>query len=158
MKVSIDTYDSNETLLAKLKSGSTGYDIVVISSDFVPIFVKEGLIQRVDAAHLPGFANVDPRWRHPAWDKDEAYTVPFGWGVTGFAINTKYIKTPVDSLRTLFEPPAEAKGKVGMFSAPDGGDVPRRGRSRPRALPDGRRGDEERLRPAGGASAERQAL
>ncbi len=118
VKVSIDTYDSNETLLAKLKSGSTGYDIVVISSDFVPIFVKEGLIQKVDASHLPGFDNVEPRWRDPPWDKDDAYTVPFGWGVTGFAINTKYIKTPVDSLRTLFEPPAEARGKVGMFSAP----------------------------------------
>ena len=118
VKVSIDTYESNETLLAKLKSGSMGYDIVVISSDFVPIFVKEGLIQKVDTAHLPGFDNIEPRWRHPAWDGDEAYTVPFGWGVTGFAINTTHIKAPVDSLQTLFEPPPEAKGKVGMFSAP----------------------------------------
>ena len=118
VKVSVDTYDSNETLLAKLKSGSTGYDIVVISSDFVPIFVKEGLIRKVDAAHLPGFDNVEPRWRRAAWDRDEAYTVPFGWGVTGFAINTKYVKARVDSLRTLFEPPPEARGKVGMFSAP----------------------------------------
>ncbi len=118
VKVSVDTYDSNETLLAKLKSGSTGYDIVVISSDFVPIFVKEGLIQRIDAVHLPGFDNIEPRWRGAAWDRDNAYTVPFGWGVTGFAINTKYVRTPVDSLRTLFEPPQDAKGKVGMFSAP----------------------------------------
>ncbi len=118
IKVSVDTYDSNETLLAKLKSGPTGYDIVVISSDFVPIFVHEGLIQKIDAAHLPGFDNVEPRWRHPAWDADAAYTVPFGWGVTGFAINTKYIKGPIDSLATLFAPPPEAKGKVGMFSAP----------------------------------------
>ena len=118
VKVSVDTYDSNETLLAKLKSGSTGYDIVVISSDFVPIFVKEGLIRKVDASRLPGFDNVEPRWRNPAWDRDDAYTVPFGWGVTGFAVNTKYVKAPVDSLRTLFDPPPEAKGKVGMFSAP----------------------------------------
>ncbi len=118
VKVSIDTYDSNETLLAKLKSGSTGYDIVVITSDFVPIFIKEGLIQPIDAPHLPGFDNVESRWRSPAWDTDNAYTVPFGWGVTGFAINTKHVKGPIDSLATLFKPPPEAKEKVGMFGAP----------------------------------------
>ena len=118
VKVSIDTYDSNETLLAKLKSGSTGYDIVVITSDFVPIFIKEGLIRPIDAPRLPGFDNVEARWREPAWDKDNAYTVPFGWGVTGFAVNTKHVQGPVDSLKTLFAPPPEAKGKVGMFGAP----------------------------------------
>ena len=43
--VTIDTYDSNETALAKLQSGATGYDIVVPSQHFVEIMVKEGLLQ-----------------------------------------------------------------------------------------------------------------
>ena len=34
IKVSVDTYDSNETLLAKLQAGATGYDIVVPSQKF----------------------------------------------------------------------------------------------------------------------------
>ena len=38
--------------------------------------------------------------------------------MTSFVIDTKVIKEPVDSLKTLFEPPPEARGKVGMFSAP----------------------------------------
>ena len=118
IKVTVDTYDSNETLLAKLKAGGAGYDIVVISSDFVPIFVEEKLIQTIDGPKLAGFGNIEARWRGPAWDKDNAYTVPFDWGVTSFDINTKFIKGPVDSLQTLFEPPPEAKGRVGMLSAP----------------------------------------
>ena len=118
IKVTVDTYDSNETLLAKLKSGSAGYDIVVVSSDFVPIFAKEGLIQKIDAAKLPGFANIDAQWRGPVWDKDNAYTVPYDWGVTSFAVNTKVVKDAPNTLKTLFEPPAEAKGKVGMLGAP----------------------------------------
>ena len=118
IKVTVDTYDSNETLLAKLKAGGAGYDIVVISSDFVPIFISEKLIQPMDGQKLAGFSNIEARWRGPAWDKDNAYTVPFDWGVTSFDINTKYIKGPVDSLKTLFEPPPEAKGRVGMLSAP----------------------------------------
>ena len=94
VKVTLDTYDSNETLLAKLKSGSAGYDIVVVSSDFVPIFAKEGLIQKIDAAKLPGYDNIKDRWKSPAWDKDNAYTIPYDWGLTSVAVNTKFVKDP----------------------------------------------------------------
>ncbi len=40
INVSVDTYDTNETLLAKLKSGNTGYDIVVPTHNFVSIVVQ----------------------------------------------------------------------------------------------------------------------
>lgn len=118
VKITLDTYDSNETLLAKLKSGSTGYDIVVVSSDFVSVFAKEGLIQKIDAAKLPGYDQIESRWRSPAWDKGNAYSVPYDWGVTGFVVNTKFVKDTPDTLQVLFEPPAAAKGKVGMLGAP----------------------------------------
>ena len=118
IKVTVDTYDSNETLLAKLKSGSAGYDIVVITSDFVPIFVSEGLIRKIDAPGMRGYGNIETRWRNPAWDPGNVYTVPLHWGVTAFAINTKYVSGPIDSLKTLFEPPPTARGKIGMLAAP----------------------------------------
>ncbi|WP_131196651.1 extracellular solute-binding protein [Lichenihabitans psoromatis] len=118
IKVTLDTYDSNETLLAKLKSGSAGYDIVVVSSDFVPIFAKEGLIQKIDGPKIPGYDNIDAKWKSPAWDKDNEYSVPYDWGVTAFTVNTKFVKDPGDSLKLLFSPPEDAKGKVGMFGAP----------------------------------------
>lgn len=118
IKVTLDTYDSNETLLAKLKSGSTGYDIVVVSSDFVPIFAKEGLIQKIDASKLPGFDKIEARWRNPDWDPGRAYSIPYDWGITSFTVNTKFVKEPADSLKLLFDPPADAKGKVGMFGSP----------------------------------------
>ena len=118
VKVTVDTYDSNETLLAKLKSGSTGYDIIVVSSDFVPIFAKEGLIQKIDASKLPGYDGIEARWRSPAWDKDNTYSVPYDWGVTAFVVNTKAVKNVPDTLGVLFQPPPEAKGKVGMLGAP----------------------------------------
>ncbi len=116
--VTVDTYDSNETLLAKLKTGSGGYDIVVITSDFVPIFAGEGLLTKIDAPTLANFNNVEARWRSPAWDPGNAYTIPFHWGVTAFAVDGKAVTGPVDSLKTLFEPPPEMRGKVGMLAAP----------------------------------------
>src|SRR5210317_240783 len=61
IKVSVDTYDSNETLLAKLQAGATGYDIVVPSQNFVPIMVNEGLIQKVGVHSLPNYKNLEDR-------------------------------------------------------------------------------------------------
>ena len=48
IQVIIDTYDSNETLLAKLQAagGSTGYDLAVPSQHFVEIMIKEGLLRK----------------------------------------------------------------------------------------------------------------
>jgi spermidine/putrescine transport system substrate-binding protein len=60
--VSVDTYDSNETLLAKLQAGATGYDLVVPSQNFVPILVNEGLIQKVAVHSLPNYKNLEDRW------------------------------------------------------------------------------------------------
>ena len=118
IKVQVDTYDSNETLLAKLRSGSTGYDIVVVTSDFVPIFVAQGLVARLDAPGIAGYQNIEKRWQSPPWDPGNAYSVPWVWGITSFSVNTKQVTGPTDSLKLLFEPPPEAKGKIGMFGSP----------------------------------------
>lgn len=118
IKVTIDTYDSNETALAKISSGASGYDVMIISNDFVPIFVKQGLFQKVDVASMPNFKNMDPKWRKRSWDPDAQYTVPWMWGTTSYAVDTSIYKGPTDSLKALFEPTADLKGKIGMFGSP----------------------------------------
>ncbi len=118
IKVTLDTYDSNETLLAKLKSGASGYDAVVISGDFVPIFVAQNLIQPIDAAKLKGFANLKPKWQKRDWDPDARFTIPWVWGITSYTVNTAVYKGPTDSLKPLFEPPPELQGKLGMLGSP----------------------------------------
>lgn len=119
IKVTLDTYDTNETLLAKLKSGATGYDIIVPSHNFVPIFINEGLLEPINAADLSGYANIDPRWQNPEWDPGNVYTIPWQWGTTSFTINTEKYTGEVNSLGLLFEPPAELQGQIGMFNSPD---------------------------------------
>jgi spermidine/putrescine transport system substrate-binding protein len=118
IKVTIDTYDSNETALAKLSSGAAGYDVIIISNDFIPIFVKQGLLQKVDVAHMPNFKNLDPQWQKRPWDPDAQYSVPWVWGTTSYSVDTAVYKGPTDSLQPLFEPPPELKGKIGMFGSP----------------------------------------
>ena len=45
IKVTLDDYDSNETMLSKVRAGNSGYDIVVPSDYTVKIMVEEGLLE-----------------------------------------------------------------------------------------------------------------
>ena len=48
IKATLDAYDSNETLLAKLKAGGGSYDVIVPSDSFIQIMVQEDLLQKFD--------------------------------------------------------------------------------------------------------------
>ena len=119
IKVSVDTYDSNETLLAKLQAGATGYDIVVPSQNFVPIFIREGLIQKVAVHDLPNFKNMKDRWKFPEWDPEQEYTAPWQWGTTSFSYNSELYSGKGESLKEFFEPSDEVKGRLSVFQTPD---------------------------------------
>lgn len=119
ISVTLDTYDTNETLLAKLQSGATGYDIVVPSHNFVQIFVSEGLLQPINASELEGYGNLKADFTSPSWDENNTYTIPWQWGTTSFTVNTDVFGGDIDTYEVLFHPPAELSGKIAMFKSPD---------------------------------------
>ncbi len=119
IRVILDTFDSNETLLSRLKSGATGYDIVVPTHNFVQIFVQEGLLEPINATQLENYSNIDPRWQNPDWDPGNVYTVPWNWGSTSFNVNTAIYDGPLDSFELLFKPPTVLHGRIGMLDSWD---------------------------------------
>ena len=48
VKVTLDDFDSNDTLLAKVRAGNTGYDIVVPSDVYVAQMVELDLLEPLD--------------------------------------------------------------------------------------------------------------
>src|ERR1700724_2483944 len=58
IKVTLDTYDSNETMLAKLQAGGAGYDVVVPTGPTVQVMVRDGLLMKFDASTMSNFKNV----------------------------------------------------------------------------------------------------
>ncbi|WP_224824795.1 extracellular solute-binding protein [Cognatishimia sp. MH4019] len=119
ISVTLDTYDSNETLLAKLQSGATGYDIVVPSHNFVEIFISEGLLQPINASELSSAGNLNADFTSPSWDENNTYTVPWQWGTTSYTVNTDVFGGDINTYDVLFQPPAELQGNIGMFKSPD---------------------------------------
>src|ERR1700675_2689876 len=49
IKVTLDTYDTNETMLAKLQAGGAGYDVVVPTGPTEQTMIRNGLLLKVDA-------------------------------------------------------------------------------------------------------------
>ncbi|MGH8760887.1 MAG: spermidine/putrescine ABC transporter substrate-binding protein PotF, partial [Burkholderiales bacterium] len=52
-KVVVDTFSSNEELLAKLQSGASGYDVTVPSDFMVSVMMQQGLLAELDLAQIP---------------------------------------------------------------------------------------------------------
>ena len=55
IKVVYDTFDSNESLLAKLQAGATGYDVIFPSDYMVAQMIELGLLAELDLESIPNF-------------------------------------------------------------------------------------------------------
>jgi len=121
VKVSITDYDSNDTALAKIKAGGHGFDIVVPSGTYIPIFVKEDLLMQTNPNEMPNFQNVDETWVDVAYDPGRTYTVPWLWGSVGMTVNTSVYDGDPNTAAIFLDPPDELKGKINVV--PEMGDV-----------------------------------
>ena len=121
VKVTVTDYDSNDTALAKIRAGGHGFDIVVPSATFVPVWINEGLILETRPDQMENFKNVDDRWVNVDWDMGRHYTVPWQWGSTGVLVDTSIYKGDINTSGVIFNPPDELKGKINV--APEMNDV-----------------------------------
>jgi spermidine/putrescine transport system substrate-binding protein len=97
VKVTYQTYESNEEMLAKLQAGATGYDIIVPSGYIIPVLVATDLIMPLNKKYLTNWGNVSPIFQNLPSDPGSTHTVPWQWGTTGIAYRTDKVKLPVDS-------------------------------------------------------------
>lgn len=112
IKVTYDVFDSNEVLEAKLLSGSSGFDIVVPSNQFLGKQIKAGAFKPLDRSKLKNWDNLDPTLLKALENNDPGnqYAFPYLWGTTGIGYNEAKVKAalgedaPVDSWDLVFKP------------------------------------------------------
>jgi spermidine/putrescine transport system substrate-binding protein len=115
VKVTVDTYDSNETMLAKVRAGHTGYDIVVPSDYTVKIMADAGMLAATRPNQMSNFKNMDPKWINVYWDPGRNYSVPWQTGTTALTVNTAKYKGDINTYAILFDTPPELRGRVNML-------------------------------------------
>jgi putrescine transport system substrate-binding protein len=119
IKVRFDTFDSNDTLEAKLLAGSSGYDVVVPSAYFLARQISAGIFQKLDKAKLSNLPSVWPEIasRLAFYDPGNQYAVDYMWGTTGIGYNVKEVKqilgpdAVIDSWDDVFDPAKISKFK-----------------------------------------------
>ncbi|MFZ2868502.1 polyamine ABC transporter substrate-binding protein [Zavarzinia sp.] len=129
IKVVYSTFDSNDTLEAKILAGKSGYDVVFPSGAFLERQIKAGAYQKLDKAKLPNLGNMDPAITEKLalFDPGNEHAIDYMWGITGIGYNVKKIKeimpdAPVDSWKIVFDPAVASKFKdcgIAILNAPD---------------------------------------
>lgn len=116
--VVMDTYDSNEALLATLKAGAMGtYDVAVPGDYMVEIMAGEGLLDTIADGELANIGNVAAAWADPSFDPGRKHSIPYQWGSTSFMVSRDVYQGAIDSTDILFNPPAELSGKINMLDS-----------------------------------------
>lgn len=111
------TFDSNEAMYAKLKlmNGSGEYDVAFPGTDFVDKMRKEGMLEPLDHAKLTNFGNLGNTFINAPFDPENKFSIPYLWGSSGIAVNTKRIaKASLSSWNDLWEP--EYQGRVMLMN------------------------------------------
>ncbi|HHX91361.1 MAG TPA: polyamine ABC transporter substrate-binding protein [Paracoccus sp.] len=117
ISVNYDVFDSNDTLEARLLAGSSGFDVVVPTADFMQRQIAAGVYQPLDKDLLPNLANMDPQLMALAavFDPDNAHGVIYMWGTTGIGYNVDAVAQrmgedyEVESWDIIFDPETAAR-------------------------------------------------
>ena len=118
INVTMDTYDSNEAMLASLKAGGMGtYDVAVPGDYMVAIMANEGLLDTINDGELSNKGNIAQAWANPSFDPGRVHSIPYQWGSTSFSVNIEDYDGDINTTDILFNPPAELSGKINMLDS-----------------------------------------
>ena len=83
IKVQYSTFDSNETMYAKLKNGGITVDVVIPSDYMIGRMRQEGMLQELNYDNIPNAQYIDDAYRGLSFDPEDKYSVPYTWGTMG---------------------------------------------------------------------------
>ncbi|GAA2225113.1 spermidine/putrescine ABC transporter substrate-binding protein [Herbiconiux moechotypicola] len=113
IQVTVDTFDSNETMISKLAAGNSGYDVVEPSQYAVQLMVERDLVAEIDQSKLEGFDNLAEKFVDPSFDPGNAHSIPWAWGTTGILYNEACTGREITGWADMWDP--EFTGKVYML-------------------------------------------
>ena len=112
IQATVDVYDANEVLEAKLLAGQSGYDVIFPSAPFAQAHIANGLYAPLDKSKLPQLGNIDPALAQGVTvaDPDGTHVVPYMWGTTAIGVNIGKVReilgadAALDTWGLIFDP------------------------------------------------------
>ena len=93
--VNYSTFSSNESMYAKIESGSASYDVIIPSDYMIERMVKEDMLAPLDISKIPNYQHIDEKFKgdnvYYEDDSDNIYSVPYFYGMIGIIYNTTIV-------------------------------------------------------------------
>lgn len=110
VKINLELFEDEDVLLSE---DLGGYDLVITSDVIIRDMAESDLLEVVDKSNIPNFKYIDKKCIKEEFNN---YVVPYFWGTTGLAINTKYVPEDTNSWDPLWS--LEYKGKIAVLNNP----------------------------------------
>ena len=102
--MTIDLYEDNESMMAKLQGGGTSlYDIVVPGQYLIPVMAKLGLLAQLRHENIPNLTNLDAKFVNPVYDPGNKYTAAYQWGTVGIYLRKQPGKAVDETWGLIFD-------------------------------------------------------
>ena len=112
--VNYTTYDSNESLYAKLAGGGLTVDVIIPSDYMIARLISEDMLLPLNFDNIPNYVYVQDTFKNTAYDPENKFSVPYTWGTVGIIYNSKYVdEADVTGWELLWN--EKYKGKILQF-------------------------------------------
>jgi spermidine/putrescine transport system substrate-binding protein len=103
IKVSVESYASNEEMLAKLLAGGGNYDLIQPSEYVIEGLIKENLLAPIDHAAIPNIKNIAPEFTNMSFDPGNKFSIPYMAGAVGIIVNTELVQDEIKGYNDVFQ-------------------------------------------------------
>jgi spermidine/putrescine-binding protein len=104
VKINREEYSSNEEMYAKLSTGATTYDLAQPTDNFLPLMIRQEMLQKLDASKLPNLKNIAPQYLPVHGDPTGEHAVPYMAGTQAIVANTAAVAQKPTSWADLWDP------------------------------------------------------
>lgn len=113
-RVVVDTYDSNESMYAKLKAGATGYDIIFPSNYILDLLEQQDMLQAINLEEVPNLKNLDVHLIKMIKAEVKSQSVPYMITFTGIGYRQDRIPDMIDSWNVFGQ--SKWRGRMTMLN------------------------------------------
>jgi len=119
VQIVYDTFESLDEVVAKLQTGTSGYDLAVVSDSPLQELANLGVLEPIDLKKIPNFKHVPERFKNPYYDPGNKYSVIYSYGTTALGWNNSEVSPEVTAWADVFEVDrhlGKYKGKITMHT------------------------------------------
>ena len=114
VEVTLSEFAANEEAIARIPAGGHGFDVLIVSGYYLPVYLEQGLLLESRPDTMANFANVDPAWITMPGDPERRFSVPWVWGTTGVMVNTALYDGDINTAAIFLDPPEALRGTINL--------------------------------------------